>query len=274
MLPATKALRKEMLPVAGKPILQYAVEEAAASGIETVVLVTGNHSASLLKHFARDFELEELLEQRGQIKEAELVRHLSELVTFCTVKQDRPLGLGHAISCTSSVIGSETFAVLLPDVIIEGNEPCTLQLIRASLECNASILAVRGLTTDQVRRHGVVSYDQTSLSTSLDCFRITGLVEKPEPERAPSTYGVFGRYVLRAEIFDYIRDMPEHPAEIQLTDALDRMAQDWELFGLLFEGDHYDTGDRMGFLHANLAISLKDPRFRTELRSLLETLIT
>ena len=270
MLPATKAQRKEMLPVAGKPLLQYAVEEAATSGIETVVLITGDRSASLLEHFKRDIALEELLESRGQRREAELVRSLSDLVTFCTVQQASPRGLGHAVYCALNAVGNEPFVLLLPDVIIDAARPCAAQLIDIYRQCGGSLIAVRQLQPTDLPRHGVVTPDKSRVGDAAKCFRITGLVEKPAVEKAPSNFGVFGRYLLQPSIFRFIESsLSNDNAEIQLTDSLNLMAKEESIRGFQFSGEHFDAGDLVGFLKANLWLSLKDNEARSEIRSFL-----
>jgi len=270
MLPATKAQRKEMLPVAGKPLIQYSVEEAAASGIETVILVTGDRSASLIEHFKRNVELEELLESRGQLREAELLRSLSDLVTFCTVQQSTPRGLGHAVYCAHKVVGDEPFVVLLPDVIIDAARPCTAQLIEAYGQLSGSIIGVRQLHPTELKRHGVVMPINGDANDGSNCFRIKGLVEKPAPEKAPSHFGVLGRYLLQPSIFRFIERMfSNDDAEIQLTDSLDLMAKEESVHAFQLSGEHFDAGDRAGFLRANIRLSLKDRELQTDIKSFL-----
>ena len=270
MLPATKAQRKEMLPVAGKPLIQYSVEEAAASGIERVVLVTGEHSAPLLEHFQRNIALEDLLQERGQLKQAELMKNLSELVTFCTIDQPNPQGLGHSVYCARELIGDEPFVLLLPDVIIDAAQPCAAQLVEAYQECGGSVIATRRLHPSELQRHGVLAPPQDARGDLAQCFRVTALVEKPSPEEAPSSFGVFGRYLLQSNIFEYLeRTLPDANGEIQLTDALNLMAREHAVYGLQFQGEHFDAGEPFGFLKANIALSLKDPQLGVELREFL-----
>jgi UTP--glucose-1-phosphate uridylyltransferase len=270
MLPATKAQRKEMLPVAGKPLVQYSVEEAAASGIETIVLVTGDRSASLVEHFKRNVALEELLERRGQLREAELVRSLSDLVTFCTVEQPSPHGLGHAVYCALEAIGNEPFVLLLPDVIIDAVHPCAAQLIDAYHECGGSVIAVRQLHPTELQRHGVVTPANAKVRHGAKCFRIISLVEKPKAEQAPSEFGVFGRYLLQPSIFRFIeRNCSNNGAEIQLTDSLNLMAKEEPIHGFQFSGEHFDAGDKIGFLQANIWLSLKDKEVELDITSFM-----
>jgi len=273
MLPATKALPKEMLPVAGKPLIQYAVEEAAASGIETVILVIRNHKSLIQAHFARDPELESFLQKRHLTDAAELVRRLAQLVELCFVEQEKPLGLAHAISCAHSSIGNEPFVVLLPDVIVASTVPATLQLIRAYQHHAGSVVAIRELKQQAIERHGIVRIERSSALPSSKSARVTGLVEKPSASAAPSRLGVFGRYLLEPAIWDAIaRTKPDACGEVQLTDALNLLCQTNLLSGLCFEGHHYDAGDRLGYLKANIELSLRDPQLRPSLLDYLSGL--
>ena len=272
MLPATKALSKEMMPVAGKPLIQYSVEEAAASGIETVVLVTSERSAALLEHFQRNFALEELLEKRGQHREADRLKALSQLVTFRTVEQTEPLGLGHAVYCARHLIGDEPFALLLPDVIIDAARPCTAQLIDAYRKGQGSVIATRRVPPSELHRFGVIVPANGKSSNLSRHFRIAGLVEKPSPENAPSDFGVFGRYVLEPTIFEYLgRLVPNALTEIQVTDALNAMARGRSIYGLQFDGEHFDAGEPLGFLKANVALALEDSQLGLEFRTFLQS---
>jgi UTP--glucose-1-phosphate uridylyltransferase len=260
MLPATKAVPKEMLPVAGKPLIQYAVEEAVASGIETVIVVTREHSL-IPAHFARDRELETFLDHRRLGASTDLLRSLSELVSLQYVPQRNPLGLAHAVSCARPLVGDEPFVVLLPDVIMMNGEPVTSQVIRAHEEMGGSVVTVREVEPPDVVRFGIVRVDRSAARRSRKSVRITGLVEKPSADRAPSRLGVFGRYLLEPSIWNAIAQTPpDTRGEVQLTDALNLLCQKDSLFGLCFEGQHYDAGDPMGYLKANIELSLRDPR--------------
>jgi UTP--glucose-1-phosphate uridylyltransferase len=275
MLPATKAIPKEMLPVAGKPLIQYAVEEAAASGIETVILVVRSHKSPIQVHFTPDPELESLLQRRHLTDAVWLVRRMARLVELRFVEQEKPLGLAHAISCAHSLIGNEPFAVLLPDVIVTAAEPATLQLIHAHQRCGGSIVAVREVEQQDVERHGIVRIERSTALPSSKSVRVTGLVEKPSAAAAPSRLGVFGRYVLEPAIWDLIaRTSPDARGEVQLTDALNLLCQTNLLSGLCFEGQHYDAGDPLGYLKANIELSLNDPHLRQPLLEYLSRLQT
>jgi len=271
MLPATKALPKEMLPVAGKPLIQFAVEEAVQSGIETIILVTRSHKSLIQAHFSRDRELESFLEDRRQVAAAELVRRLAEFGDLKYVEQEKPLGLAHAISCARPLVGEEPFVVLLPDVIMTSAEPVTHQLIRVYGRDRGSIVAIREIELHEVERHGIVRASDTNGSGN-NAIRLTELVEKPSLAEAPSRLGVFGRYLLEPYIWDAIVKTDRGAAgEVQLTDALNLLSRERAVFGVFFEGQHFDAGDRMGYLKANIELSLQDTQqpLRTYLSSLL-----
>ena len=262
MLPATKALPKEMLPVAGKPLIQYAIEEADASGIDTVVLVVRNHKSLIESHFAADPALEAFLRERRQYAAADEVARLSTLVRLEFVEQQQPRGLGDAIRCARPLLNAEPFVVLLPDVIMVNDHPVAAQLIRAHERHGGSFIAVRRVDLHDVERHGIVKTDQAGSSSNAP-QKITGLVEKPSPATAPSRIGIFGRYLLEPAIWDAIDKTSEDARrEIQLTDALNLYCQSNPLYAFPFSGDHYDAGDRLGNLKANVELSLRDSALR------------
>ena len=270
MLPATKALPKEMLPVAGKPLIQYAVEEAAASGIETVIIVTRNHKSLLQAHFARDQELESRLYHRGLKKPPEFLCPGSKPTNIKYVQQESPLGLAHALSCAQHLVGKEPFVVLLPDVIMLADDPVTRQLMRAHAEVGGSVIAVREIESHNVKRFGIVQLERSTVTSPKGPLRIAGLVEKPSLERAPSRFGVFGRYLLEPSVWPVIAQTHADPrGEVQLTDALNSLCQQTNLYGVCFDGRHYDAGDRIGYLQANIEISLEDPLLREPLMDYL-----
>ena len=266
MLPATKVVPKEMLPLAGKPLIQHAVEEAAASGIETVVVVVRGPKSLIQAHFAPDHELERFLKNRGMSTSADLLRDLPKTATLQFVEQRQPLGLADAVLCARPFVGDDPFVVLLPDVIMVSREPVVRQLIDAHEETGGSVLAVREVEPQDVQRFGIVRVARTGTGSTKSSVRISGLVEKPSPERAPSRLGVFGRYLLEPSIWDAIAQTnPDASGEVQLTDALNLLCQNELLFGACFEGRHYDAGDRMGYLQANIELSLEDSRLREPL---------
>jgi UTP--glucose-1-phosphate uridylyltransferase len=270
MLPATKVLPKEMLPVASKPLIQYAVEEAAASGIGTVILVIRQEKSALQEHFRRDSDLEFFLESRGKKEEAALVRSLSNLAEIRCALQDEPRGLAHAIGCTRHLVGEEPFAVLLPDVIIDAAEPCTKQLIRAYEEHPGSIIAIREVEPQELRRHGVVRVEDSQDTCNGRMLRAISLAEKPALESPPGRFGIFGRYLLEPEIFAHIeKTTPGKDGEVQLTDALDRMCRQTPVYGFCFKGRHYDAGDHLGFLKVSIELALRDAEFQRPLREFL-----
>jgi UTP--glucose-1-phosphate uridylyltransferase len=259
MLPATKALPKEMLPVAAKPMIQYAVEEAAASGIEIIILVVRRSKSVIHAHFGRDPELESLLEKRQQFGTASAVRRLAELAELRFVEQGKPLGLAHAISCACPLVGEEPFAVLLPDVIIKAAEPATLQLMQAYKQHGGSVVAIREIGPHEIERYGVVRASDVPTGSSVNSIRIAQLVEKPLPRDAPSRWGIFGRYVLEPHIWDAIAKTTRGAGgEVQLTDALNLLCLQRAIYGFFFEGQHYDTGDRIGYLKANIELSVHE----------------
>jgi UTP--glucose-1-phosphate uridylyltransferase len=262
MLPATKALPKEMLPVAGKPLIQYAIEEAASSGIDTIVIVVRNHKNLIESHFAADPALDSFLRNRNQFAAADEVSRLSTLARLEFVEQQQPRGLGDAIRCAKPLLNNEPFVVLLPDVIMVNDEPVVAQLIRAHERDGGSFIAVRRVDLQDVERHGIVKTDQLPASTDSP-LKISALVEKPSPANAPSRIGIFGRYLLESPIWDAIEKTSEDArGEIQLTDALNLFCQSSPLYGLSFSGDHYDAGDRLGNLKANVELSLRDSALR------------
>jgi|SRR6516165_10282698 UTP--glucose-1-phosphate uridylyltransferase len=257
MLPATKAVPKEMLPVAGKPLIQYAVEEAAASGIETVIVVVRQHKSIIQTHFAPDHALESFLGQRGLKESASLVHSLPEIAKLKFVEQRKPLGLAHAVSCARRLLSDEPFVVLLPDVIMESREPVVRQLIGTHQETGGSVVAVREVELQDVRRFGIVQVGAAAVGKAGRAVRVTGLVEKPTADSAPSRLGIFGRYLLEPSIWDAIaQTSPDANGEVQLTDALHVLCQNQPVFGACFEGKHYDAGDPTGYLRANIELSL------------------
>jgi UTP--glucose-1-phosphate uridylyltransferase len=270
MLPATKAIPKEMLPVAGKPLIQYAVEEAIAAGAHIIIIVVRGRKSLIEAHFACDPVLESFVKSRP-IPAA--MPQVNESLNLQYVEQEEPCGLAHAISCAKTLIGQEPFVILLPDVIMVSEEPVTQQLIRAYDQQGGNVIAIRKVEPDDVRRHGIVRIDEADAARSEKLFRVTGLVEKPSVADAPSWLGVFGRYLLQPEIWDAIASTtPDSRGEIQLTDALDLLSRTNQVSGLRFEGRHYDAGDRLGYLKANIELSLLDPGLHPHLREYLSRL--
>ena len=265
MLPATKVVPKEMLPVAGKPLIQYAVEEAAASGIDTVILVIRGNKSLIQDHFAPDHELKPGY-QRGLNKSPDFLCPDSTTMNIKYVQQESPLGLAHALSCAQPFVGDEPFVVLLPDVIMLADDPVTNQLIHAHEKVGGSVITIREVEPHEVKRFGMVQLERSIVSSPKEPVRITSLVEKPSLERAPSRFGIFGRYLLEPSVWTAIaQTRADSGGEVQLTDALSILCQQASLFGVGFHGRHYDAGDRIGYLQANIELSLEDPNLREPL---------
>jgi UTP--glucose-1-phosphate uridylyltransferase len=265
MLPATKVLPKEMLPVAGKPLIQYAIEELVASGIDSVILVVRNQKSLVQSHFERDLALESSLESSHLAAAVEELRRLNDSAHLQFVEQHQPLGLANAVCCARPLLQGESFFVLLPDVIMVNPDPVARQMIRVHASHGGSVVAIREVEAEDVVRHGIVDVERTTANATAsgDTVRITGLVEKPSLSAAPSRFGVFGRYVLEPAIWEAIEQTnPDARGEIQLTDALNLLCKNNSLFGLHFQGDHYDAGDPFGYFRANVDLSLRDPHLR------------
>ena len=269
-LPATKAVPKELLPIVDIPAIQVVIEEAVASGIEQVVLVTGRGKGAIMDHFDHSYELEDTLRRRGQEALITTIERISEMVRAVAVRQKAPLGLGHAVLCAKDAIGDEPFVVILPDDIIDAKVPGTLQLVNQYEKYGAGVVALLDVPSAETPMYGVIDGDQMGERA----HRIHTLVEKPVAGTAPSTLAVMGRYVLPPEIFSIIEGLkPGHGGEIQLTDALQTLASDRGLVGYQFEGTRHDIGDKLGFLKANIAFALKRPDLGPELREYLATTI-
>ncbi len=256
-LPATKAIPKEMLPVVDKPLIQYAIEEAAAAGIEQFVLVTGRNKSAIEDHFDHAFELEHTLEQRGK-KEAlsDLARTLHEEGRVVYARQQRPLGLGHAVWCARDIIGDEPFAVLLPDELLLSDPPCLKQLIDVHQDLGGSVVATMNVPREHTSRYGIVDAGgQTG-----DLVPVHGLVEKPDPPAAPSTSALIGRYVLVPEVFAELGQRRRGAGgEIQLTDAMANLIGRQPFHSRLFTGQRFDCGDKLGYLEAILVYASRRP---------------
>jgi UTP--glucose-1-phosphate uridylyltransferase len=240
-LPATKAQPKEMLPIVDKPTLQYIVEEAVASGIEEILVITGRNKKSIEDHFDKSVELELELESKGKHELLAEVRAISDMVNIHYIRQKEPKGLGHAIYCAKSFIGNEPFAVLLGDDIVDAEKPCLLQMIEVYERYQTSILGVQQVERDHVDKYGIIECVQ--LADRL--YRVNGLVEKPSAEDAPSDVAVLGRYIINPAIFDILENVqPGKGGEIQLTDALQVLAQRETMYAYHFQGRRYDVGDK------------------------------
>ncbi|HUC62229.1 MAG TPA: UTP--glucose-1-phosphate uridylyltransferase GalU [Alphaproteobacteria bacterium] len=266
-LPATKAMPKEMLPVADIPLIQYAVEEAQAAGIEQFIFVTGRGKTAIEDHFDQSSQLEEMLEARGKLRELSSIRRwLPPPGAITYTRQQRPLGLGHAVGCAAELIGDEPFAVLLADDLVLARTPCLKQMLDVYDATGGNVIAVMDVPLDQVSRYGVVAPGERRGRV----VEVRGLVEKPKPETAPSRLAVIGRYVLQPAVLRHLKRLkPGAGAEIQLTDAMAKALAEDAFVGYRFEGRRFDCGDKIGFLEANLAFALSRPDLAPAVRDIL-----
>ncbi len=270
-LPATKVIPKEMLPVIDKPVVQYAIEEARAAGIEEFIFVTADGKESIANHFYPHPVLEQSLEEKGKLAELKLVRDATlPPGSVHMVKQHHPLGLGHAVWCAWQLVGNEPFAVILPDDMVLSKTPCLKQLIDAHAKVGGHVVAVEDVPRDQTNRYGILDV----LSDDGKLAKAKGLVEKPQPDKAPSTLAIIGRYILDPVVFAEL-DKGTRGAgnEIQLTDGLNKTIGQVPFHGLRFEGRRYDCGTRVGFVEANVAFGLAHPEMADRLRPLLQKLL-
>jgi UTP--glucose-1-phosphate uridylyltransferase len=272
-LPVSKAQPKEMLPLVDKPTIQYGVEEAIASGIEQVVMVTGGGKRAIVEHFDRSLELEFYLRERGKqsmLSILEAVDALTDRVDIAYVQQKRALGLGHAVWCARRQVEGEPCAVLLPDDVFLGATPVLEQLIGAHAETGATVLAVRRVPHDQISRYGIVAVN----GSAGRLHQVVDMIEKPDPEQAPSDLAIFGRYVLAPDVFAALENSkPGTGGEIQLTDAIRHTLQAGKVFAYEFEGDYYDTGTVPGYLKANLALALRREDLRETMLGVVRELV-
>jgi len=270
-LPATKAMPKEMLTVVDRPLIQYAVEECLAAGIEEFVFVTGRNKSAIEDHFDAAYELEATLHQRGKQRELQQTQDAAiKPGNAIFTRQQRPLGLGHAVWCARDWIGREPFAVLLPDELTIDSPSCTAQLVKTHEKTGGNVVAVMDVPREQTKSYGIAAVKGAKNGLA----EITGLVEKPKPEEAPSTLAIIGRYVLMPEVFDHL-DRHETGAggEIQLTDAMAKMIGHQPFHALTYAGQRYDCGSRLGFLEANVAVALNRDDIAGETRALLGRLL-
>ncbi len=273
-LPATKAQPKEMLPLVDKPVIQYAVEEAVASGIEQIIIVTSSQKRAIEDHFDIDFELEHLLEERGDIEMLRQIRHISDLAQVAYVRQKEQLGLGHAVLVAKELVGHEPFAVILSDDVVIGDRPCIGQLVHAYERTHSSVVAVMEVPHEETGRYGVIGAEETDDPIEHGrLHRVTRLVEKPKPEDAPSNLAIIGRYVLTPKIFDKLEQTQRGSGgEIQLTDAIEALMEEQHVYGYEFEGIRYDAGTTMGWMKASVELALQRPELATEFREYLRDL--
>lgn len=269
-LPATKTVPKELLPIVDVPSIQYVVQEAVDSGIREIIFVTGRGKDSIEDHFDDAPELEQVLEGRGQTEMVRTLRQIAEMIEVVSVRQKRPLGLGHAVLCARDLVGDEPFAVLLADDLVDSQIPCIKQLIEISEEKRESVIALMDVPPEDVSMYGVIKGH--NLSERL--YQIEEMVEKPSPRQAPSRMAVIGRYVLSPEIFSILEKLPPgRGGEIQLTDGLGQLAQQRKVYGYEFSGTRYDIGDKVGFVRATVAYALKRPDLEEKIREYLHSIV-
>jgi UTP--glucose-1-phosphate uridylyltransferase len=256
-LPATKAQPKEMLPLVDKPIIQYGVEEAVASGVDNIILVTGRGKNAIEDHFDLSIELETFLEARGKTEQLREIRKISNMINFAYVRQGEPLGLGHAVLVTEELVGREPFAVILADDVIDADPPALAQMISVFNQVQGPVLAVERVPESDVSNYGVVDVVET---LSPGVFRLRDLVEKPAPGEAPSNLAIIGRYVLTPDVFGALRDTRvDRTGEIQLTNGLRRLLEDRALYACEVKGVRHDTGNKHGYLRAVVYHALRRP---------------
>ncbi|MEY2196905.1 UTP--glucose-1-phosphate uridylyltransferase GalU [Neobacillus sp. BF23-41] len=269
-LPATKAMPKEMLPIIDKPTIQYIVEEAVASGIEDIIIVTGKGKRAIEDHFDFAHELEQNLLEKGKLDLLEKVRYATNLADIHYIRQKEPKGLGHAVWCARNFIGDEPFAVLLGDDIVQSETPCLKQLINIYEETHSSVIGVQSVPDDETHRYGIVEpLDQVGRR-----YQINNLVEKPKAGTAPSNLAILGRYILTPEIFMFLEQQETGAGgEIQLTDAIQKLNQIQRVFAYDFEGKRYDVGEKSGFVKTTIEFALQEPTLRKEILAFMEEII-
>ncbi len=269
-LPATKAQPKEMLPIVDKPTIQYIVEEAVASGIEDIIIVTGRSKRAIEDHFDKSYELESELQKSGKEDLLEMVQNISKMANIHYIRQKEPRGLGHAIHCAKSFIGNEPFAVLLGDDVVDSQVPCLKQMIDVYNEYKTSILGVQKVPDEDVSKYGIVN----CVHIEDMVYKVKDLVEKPKKEDAPSNIAILGRYIISSKIFEYLENTtPGAGGEIQLTDALKELSKTEVMYAYDFIGRRYDVGNRIGFLEATVEFALKRDDLREDFTSYLTKII-
>ncbi len=267
-LPATKAQPKEMLPIVDKPVIQYIVEEAVRAGIKEIVFITGKHKRAIEDHFDTNVELELTLEKKGKHELLRLVREITNLIDVIYVRQKEPLGLGHAILTAEPAVGDEPFAVLLGDDIIVSQTPAIKQLIETFERYHCSVLGLQEVKREDVKRYGIV--DGYQIEDNV--FKVDNLIEKPEPEEAPSNLAIVGRYILTPRIFKALKNTPYGKGgELQLTDAILKLLEREAVYAKVMTGKRYDTGTKLGFLQATVDFALNRQDLRDEFLSFLKS---
>lgn len=271
-LPATKAQPKEMLPIVDKPTIQYIVEEAVASGIEDIIIVSGRNKRAIEDHFDKSYELEETLLQKGKYDLLSEVQDITNLANIHYIRQKEPKGLGHAIACASRFIGDEPFAVLLGDDIVQSDKPCLKQLIEVYERYHSSVVGVQRVADEDVSKYGVIAPKAIEVESSV--IHVKDLVEKPSLDEAPSRFAIMGRYVLRPEIFPILHSLePGAGGEIQLTDAIKQLNESQSVLAYQFTGTRYDVGDRIGFIRATIDFALMREDLHDDVMRYLQTIV-
>lgn len=261
-LPATKAQPKEMLPIVDKPTIQYIIEEAVASGIQDIIIVTGRNKRSIEDHFDRSIELELELEKTEKKELLDMVKDISEMANIHYIRQKQPRGLGHAILVAQHFIGDEPFAVLLGDDVVVAKQPALAQMIDVYNEYKTSIIGVQTVPHEEVCKYGIIA----GKSVDDRVYKLKDMVEKPAIEKAPTDLAMLGRYILTPDLFPYLETQDAgRGGEIQLTDAMKRLAKDEAMYAYDFKGRHYDVGSKIGFIQANIEFALRRPELRDEM---------
>ncbi|GGA64658.1 UTP--glucose-1-phosphate uridylyltransferase GalU [Ornithinibacillus halotolerans] len=270
-LPATKAQPKEMLPIVDKPTIQYIVEEAVASGIEDIIIISGRGKRAIEDHFDISYELEEKLLAKGDEETLEMVRSISDLANIHYIRQKEPKGLGHAIYCAHTFVGNEPFAVLLGDDIVESSEPTLRQLINVYEQHQSSVIGVHDVPLEEISKYGVIKPLERENNDQSRITPVETLIEKPAKEEAPSNLAIMGRYVLSPAIFPILEDLPPgKDNEIQLTDALVKLNEIEQVLAYNFEGKRYDVGNKLGFVQATIDFALNRPDLHNEVKKYMQ----
>jgi UTP--glucose-1-phosphate uridylyltransferase len=270
-LPATKAQPKEMLPLVDKPIIQYGVEEALASGCDQIVIVTGRGKSAIEDHFDVSYELEKMLEEKGKTELLKIVREISDMIHVSYVRQKEALGLGHAVLTAKELVGDEPFAALLADDVIDAPVPCIKQMLDVYNETGCSVIATQVVEGPAISAYGVI--DAKPVAGGDRLFEIRDLVEKPKLKDAPSNLAIIGRYILTPAIFEALENTSKGSGgELQLTDGMRNLLKKEKIYGFTFQGKRYDAGDKLGFLKATVEFALKRPDLGEEFRRYLQTI--
>lgn len=270
-LPATKVVPKELLPIVDIPSIQYVVQEAVDAGIEEIIFVTGRNKDAIEDHFDEAPELEQILADRGQSETVKMLRRIAEMTEVVSVRQKKPMGLGHAVLCARDLIGDEPFAVLLADDLIDSETPCVRQLLNIFEETQESVIALMEVPESEVHQYGVIQGKEIKKGL----YQIEATVEKPAAKDAPSRMAIIGRYVLRPEIFTILQNLPPgRGGEIQLTDGLAELVRERKIFGCEFVGERYDIGDKFGFIRATVAYALKRPDLKDRVMAYLKSAVS